>query len=321
MVVMEPFEEALSDLRIRGCVVLHDAYGEPWAIDVPDQQALQAMLGEGPDVRVMPFHLVRRGRFELRSALGERVEVRTGEVVLCPDGAAHRMQRGTGSRCCSLPQILAGAHPGPPPGDSATETELICGAFVLDPMPPNPLLAALPSVLTLPAIGRDADPLLAGAADMLLLELGRRSLATGSFTAARLLEIFCAEVFRAYRSRAIDSVGWFRGLEDPRIGRAIAAFHERPGHAWSVAELAATTALSASRFSARFRESVGESVGSYLTRWRMTLACRELSDRQRPIVQVADDLGYGSVAAFTRAFRAVIGTTPARWRAARRGAD
>jgi len=60
--------------------------------------------------------------------------------------------------------------------------------------------------------------------------------------------------------------GWFRGITDPVVGRAIAASHARRGDDWSVPRLAAEVVMSPSRFAARFSNAVGESPIAYLAR-------------------------------------------------------
>jgi AraC-like DNA-binding protein len=52
----------------------------------------------------------------------------------------------------------------------------------------------------------------------------------------------------------------------------------------------------------------------YLTRWRMQLACRRLADDAAKVSAVALAVGYQSEAAFSRAFKAQTGTSPAAWR-------
>jgi len=52
----------------------------------------------------------------------------------------------------------------------------------------------------------------------------------------------------------------------------------------------------------------------YLVQWRLQLAAVRLRDSARPTAQIAYELGYGSDAAFSRAFRRQFGVTPAAWR-------
>ncbi len=52
----------------------------------------------------------------------------------------------------------------------------------------------------------------------------------------------------------------------------------------------------------------------YLTRWRIQLACRLLREDAAKVSAVALDVGYHSEAAFSRAFKDAVGTSPASWR-------
>lgn len=52
----------------------------------------------------------------------------------------------------------------------------------------------------------------------------------------------------------------------------------------------------------------------YLTRWRLQLAADLLRNGRRAIAAIAAEVGYDSEAAFNRAFKRELGSTPAAWR-------
>jgi AraC-like DNA-binding protein len=56
----------------------------------------------------------------------------------------------------------------------------------------------------------------------------------------------------------------------------------------------------------------------YLTRWRVQLASRMLSDDAAKVSAIALDVGYQSEAAFSRAFKGLLGISPAMWRTRQR---
>jgi hypothetical protein len=60
-------------------------------------------------------------------------------------------------------------------------------------------------------------------------------------------------------------------------------------------------------------EMVGHPPMHYLTLWRMQLASRMLHDGQQ-VIEVAGAVGYESEAAFSRAFKKLMGTPPVQWR-------
>jgi AraC-like DNA-binding protein len=132
-------------------------------------------------------------------------------------------------------------------------------------------------------------------------------------------ELLFVEVVR----RHLDSLtgphqGWLTGLTDPIAGHALALLHASPAAEWSLGRLAREVGVSRSLMAERFSTLIGRPPMRYLARWRMQLACRLLCDNNAKIGAVALDVGYRSEAAFSRAFKTLVGTTPASWRARRR---
>lgn len=101
------------------------------------------------------------------------------------------------------------------------------------------------------------------------------------------------------------------GLSHPRLYVALVAMHDDPGAEWSSQKLAELCGMSRSRFMASFRTTMGQSPGVYLAGWRMMLA-RDALTQNTPIKEVAHRLGYGSTAAFSRAFARICGHPPSQ---------
>jgi AraC-like DNA-binding protein len=104
--------------------------------------------------------------------------------------------------------------------------------------------------------------------------------------------------------------GWLGALQDPQIGRALALVHRDPAREWTVAALAAEAMMSRSAFAARFTALVGEPAMQYVTRWRMHTALGWLDDDGVTVAELAGRLGYRSEAAFSRAFKRIVGVAP-----------
>ena len=101
-------------------------------------------------------------------------------------------------------------------------------------------------------------------------------------------------------------------MRDSRIGAALKAIHQQPEEKWTVESLAAIACMSRSAFAARFTELVGTSAKNYLTEWRLTLAYYQLKSVKVPLIELALNCGYESEAAFSRAFKRVIGMSPSQ---------
>jgi AraC-like DNA-binding protein len=131
----------------------------------------------------------------------------------------------------------------------------------------------------------------------------------------RLSEVLFIEVVRRYLdSLAAGRTGWLAGLRDPIAGRALAMLHDRPAAPWTLEQLAKDIGVSRSALADRFAHVVGQPPMRYLARWRMQLASRLLADGTAKVSAVALDVGYQSEAAFSRAFKEIVGVSPATWR-------
>ncbi|HEV7266223.1 MAG TPA: GyrI-like domain-containing protein [Falsiroseomonas sp.] len=99
-----------------------------------------------------------------------------------------------------------------------------------------------------------------------------------------------------------------------RIARAMARIAADPARAPSLEELAEAAAFSPFHFHRIYRELTGETPAETLARERLSRAANLLVRDALPVAQVARRCGYGSAAAFTRAFRAAYGIPPAAYR-------
>ncbi len=79
-------------------------------------------------------------------------------------------------------------------------------------------------------------------------------------------------------------------------------------------DLAALAGLSAYQLDQRVRALYGLSVGQYITRARIELACHLLKETGTAISQIAQACGYGDQTAFTRQFRRSVGLAPRAYR-------
>ena len=307
--MLSPFDDALRDLRLSGSVLLAETYYPGLAINIPSEAALRVLLAARTQQRLFLFHLVCEGTLTITLAGRAPVTIPAGSLALCTDDRPHQLSFGTVTRRTNLPEILARGF-----SDSETQcarpTRLICGVLLTLDISINPLLSALPPVMQVPVEGPGIDPVLAASVELLKLDRARTP-QDQDFTATRLAEILCAEALRAYRPAGH---GWFQGIADPRLSVALAQFHQTPAANWSVARLAEIACLSPSRFAARFKTVMGEPVMAYVTRWRMTLACRLLRETDASIAAVAEQIGYEAIPAFTRTFKALLGLSPGAWR-------
>jgi AraC-like DNA-binding protein len=97
------------------------------------------------------------------------------------------------------------------------------------------------------------------------------------------------------------------------MGTALSAIHDRVNTPWTVESLAEAAGMSRSAFAARFKELLGQTPLEYVTEWRMQKAMQLLQQRDKKLIDVARSVGYESDAAFSKAFKRVVGANPGEY--------
>jgi AraC-like DNA-binding protein len=144
----------------------------------------------------------------------------------------------------------------------------------------------------------------------------------GAGVLAKLSEVLFIEVLRLYMNEQREGrTGWLAGVGDAVVGAALNALHKSPAQAWTLEELARTAGTSRSVLAERFQLLVGSSPIQYLTQWRMLLASNLLCRSNAPLARIAEEVGYQTDTAFSRAFRREFGAPPAAWRRDQRARD
>jgi AraC-like DNA-binding protein len=326
----DTLSELLRAVRLRGAVFYYLEGAAPWVAEAPNAEHIIPAIMPGVD-HMIEFHGVVEG-FCWAAIAGEPpVRLAAGDVVLFPQGDAHVMSSAPGLRApgprTSLyfsprpPQLpyqltMKGPEIGPPtpdPGGGA-RASIVCGFLGLDARPFNPLLAALPRVLHVPQQTLGADSWVKGFLRAVVTESSRRR-PGGEAVLERMSEMLFVEVIRSYaESLPAEQAGWLSGLRDPAVGRALGLLHEKPAEAWTLERLSDEAGLSRSSLHERFVHFIGQPPMQYLTQWRMQLAASLLQETSAKLVDVALRVGYESEAAFSRAFKRVVGVAPGAFR-------
>lgn len=319
---MSPLKsDILSDLfrsvRLTGAVYFDFHLRAPWVAEAPASCEVAPVVMPGAQ-RVIEYHLIASGQAWGHAVGGEPIFLQEGDLLIFPQGHPHVLASAPGMRAAPDMGIYARSSTPLPivyeVGQGEERTRLICGFLGYDEHPFNPLISALPPTIHLPA--RDMPP--GGGWLRTLLDVAAGE--AGQLTAgnenvlARLAELMFVEAVRRYLATLPESEkGWLAGLRDGVVGRALAEMHGAPSDAWTVERLARTIGVSRSVLAERFTDMLGQPPMQYLTLWRMQLASRYLNEG-RQVNEVAGLVGYQSEAAFSRAFRKQVGTSPVTWR-------
>ncbi len=232
------------------------------------------------------LHLVKRGSVHLLGQRYQAIEIAEPTILFLPRAGAH--------------QLVA---------DEATGADVVCGTVRFGVGGGNPVTDSLPPVVM---IGLASLP---GAEALLRLMFDEAFSTYGGRQAAldRLCEVLVILLLRHCMDQRLAQGGMLAGLSDKRLADVLLALQADPAHAWDLPEMASRAGMSRARFAARFREVTGETPADFLASWRIMLAQRLLCEGHQ-LKQIADDVGYGSASALTRAFIRKVGCTPTEWR-------
>ena len=334
---MDVLSELLRVVRLSGVVHLDATFSQPWS--VLSSTAPGPVRPDGSADTISAFHIVVGGRCAVKVGRLPALLAETGDVIVVPRGGDHVVAGDLGVTPVHIEEIY------PAPGPSADRiamlqhggggeiTRLICG-FLSSERRFDPVLEALPRVLCIRSRGdalqlegmttsgptqeRIAEEHETAWWDASLRYLATEATSPGPGNRAVLPKLaeflFMAVLKWRLRSAAGRHDGWLAGLNDAQIGRAIALLHADAARAWTVEEIAREVAMSRSLLAKRFSDTVGQSPMQYLASWRMYLARDLLRETRLSLGEIALRVGYTSEAAFSRAFRRLVGTPPATWR-------
>ena len=308
----------LRSVRLSGAVYFDFELSSPWVAEAPPSRDIAATVMPGSQ-RLIEYHLIARGAC-WGNAVGEPpIRLNEGDLIIFPQGDPHVLSSAPGMRAApdmslfvrtttALPLVYERGGGGP------DRTRIVCCFLGCDERPFNPLLTALPKTIHLSKARDDvANGWLATLLSMAVRESGSARAGRDNIL-ARMSELMFVEAIRRYiESLPPTQTGWLAGVRDPVVGQALAALHDQPAIPWTVESLARAVGASRSVLADRFTEIVGQPPMQYLALWRMQLASQLLLQGE-PVAEVAAVVGYESEAAFSRAFKKLVGEAPSTWR-------
>jgi AraC-like DNA-binding protein len=257
------------------------------------------------------FHVVAEGSCWLRCDGSPPIQLQQGDLVLLPPGFSHDLVHDPAN----------GAEPKEPPIERTTtptpdhpSAKLMSGFFGFNASIAGPMLRSLSPVIPFPASRVRANAAMFSIVNLLTAELDRPG--PGSEGLVRhLLDSLFVYIARDWVFDTEEGgFNWLAALRDVPLSKALGHMHAAPGAPWTVQSLARSAELSRATFARRFTNHMGEPPLGYLTRWRMLLAAKELTDGNAPVSEVARGVGYDSEFAFSRAFKRYHGVAPSGYR-------
>src|SRR6185295_1596961 len=151
-----------------------------------------------------------------------------GDVIVFAHGDAHTMASSLGGEPQRMDaQAILRERPKTLSfGGGGEAARFICGYLVCDARLLQPVLAALPRVVTVSLRGADGQAL--------WLDAAGTPGPGGEGVLAKLSELMVVEALRRHAAQlSPDDTGWLSGLRDRAVGKCLALMHAKPAHPWT----------------------------------------------------------------------------------------
>ena len=318
----DPISDVLETIRLRGAMFFLWEPAAQFGIGVANGVDLSQHIVPGTDC-VISYHIVTQGPCWAAAEGEEPLRLETGDILVLPRGDSYKIasspQYPSDEDVANSIELFKSMAEGnfqsviSEPSTEPANSKLICGFLGCDLKPYNPLLSTLPRIIRIPAPTDRNDPL----SSLIEFAMSEARQAKGGERCLllRLSEVMFVEVLRRYlRLNLEERSGWLDGLLHPVVGKALVYLHRDLALRWNLQKLAESVGTSRSTLADHFTRLVGIPPMQYLTNWRMQVASNRLMETSRKIYAISDEVGYDSEAAFSRAFKRVIGMSPKAWR-------
>ena len=299
----DPLGKALHPLKLIGTLYCKANFSAPWGVSIPHL----------PDC--LAFPIITQGSCLLEIENQAPLWINRGQLILIPHGLPHVLRSEPQAVPVALEELpvrhITDVYETVEFGGGGELTQVTYGVLKFDHVAAKRLVSILPKVIQVNTEDLQ-DVWLEESIRMISAEASHHNHFGSETMITRLTDILVIQTIRSWiKTIPKSQQGWLAALYDEQIGRALSAIHKEPSKAWSLETLCKEAGMSRSAFAARFSEIMNQSPMRYLMQWRMQLAKDELQKPNARLADIAEKVGYGSEAAFCKAYKRCFGVSPA----------
>jgi AraC family transcriptional activator of mtrCDE len=256
-----------------------------------------------------PFHIVTYGSCLIDVEDRTGLQIEAGDVVVFPHGARHTL-RGlpkfqTSSSEIRIQRRLYDELVIKTNVEGESDTKIICGRLRFEQVQDNMVLAALPPFVVLRAHSARLRRIVEGIRD----ELEEDRLGAAAI-AASLASSLMVIILTIYFESTVERRGILALLTQRQTARAFAAMLSEPGRPWMLDELAERANTSRATLVRMFQKAVNAAPLAFLADLRLSLARHRVLTTRTPLALIAEEIGYQSESAFSRAYNRRFRVSP-----------
>ncbi|TXT34973.1 MAG: AraC family transcriptional regulator [Comamonadaceae bacterium] len=301
---MQPFDSVLSAMQLESSLFVRMRAHAPWAIS----------FDSGGQARLV---VIAKGRGWFTHSGHPPVVVHEGDCLIIKQGVVGILgdePDRVAVPCWQIADHVTGETVSF--GGDGEVCEFFSTLFTFDHAAGEPLSALLPDVVHI-SMPQSAAGRMVSILEQIGEEEAQGSLG-GPYVIGRLLDVLFIQAIRTWaNSEGHMPGGWLAGLTHRQLAQTLHRIHADLARPWTLEQLARDAGMSRSTFAALFKSVVGVPPLTYIATWRIYRAKLVLAGGHS-IMSAAEQTGYGSDIALSRAFKAATGVSPGQWRRERR---
>lgn len=299
-IAVHPFDSVLTAMRLESSLFVRMRASAPWAMS----------FDSGGQARLI---VISKGRGWFTQVGHPAVVVEEGDCLIVKQGIVGILGDDpdrVAIPCWQIADHVTGEEVSF--GGTGEACEFFSTLFTFDHAAGEPLSALLPDVVHVAMPETDAGRMVS-ILEQIGAEEAQGSLG-GSYVVGRLLDVLFIQAIRTWaNSEGNMPEGWLAGLTHRQLAQTLHRIHADLAHSWTLEELARDAGMSRSTFAVLFKSVVGVPPLTYIATWRIYRAKLILASGHS-IATAAEQTGYGTDIALSRAFKAATGIAPGQWR-------
>jgi AraC-like DNA-binding protein len=269
-----------------------------------------------PCDRSVGLHVVLQGTVYLHApALAEPLRLEAGDMALMARGCLHSV--GSDANLNQVQSVALAEHwpdqQAATAGAGASNT-VISGAYQFWHTPLHPFFSEMPDWFVLRAQDAAQAPALQHSLQLLQQEMTEQALGSESIVHGLLDVVFVLLMRTIVQHQSLEKPCWGQSIQDPQVQKAVQALHTDCARTWTLEALASVAGLSRTSLAERFRKTMGNTPLNYLRTVRMQQAMGALSESERSLEQIAQEVGYQDAFSFSKVFKKTVGVAPRDFR-------
>jgi AraC-like DNA-binding protein len=254
------------------------------------------------------FHVITQGSCYAKF-LGKELFLQKGDLLFITRGIPHDLLSEPNAKIMEIQRFLEGQKQIEKKGKPVTT--FVSVRYEVPSRPQHPFFLELPPYILIPSSDIESHHSLQVVISMISKELEQEL--CSDLILQKLSDIMLYYMIRYWMEKNPSTQpGWLMALNDSLVIRALEALHKNLSYDWTIESLGKSLGVSRANLANRFKELLQIPPMEYLAKVRMEKARNLFQKGDTTLEEVSLAVGYSSAFAFSKAYKRIFGSSPAK---------